>query len=562
MTLSYLNDEALYKLIFEHIMIGLLTFDEKGKIIACNQVFEKILGATQSEITKMNMLKVPDEKVVYAVEKALSGEIGYYEGKYQSIISGKETPLKARFVPLIENGRVRGGLGMIEDISDQKQVEKLINHMVYHDQLTNLPNRFLFKDRLHLAFSRAKREKKMLAILFIDLDRFKNINDTLGHDKGDQILQGVSERLHTLVDTDKFTLARYGGDEFIVLLPEIDHSEEAAKISKNIVKGLADPWSIGGHDIHVTASIGISLFPSDGEDIDTLVKHADVATHRAKEMGRNRYEFYTPSMNEKAFEKLSLESSLRKAITQNEFFLCFQPQVDIKSRKIIGMEALIRWKHPFRGLVSPAEFIPLAEETGLIIPIGEWVLQKACMQNKLLQKEGYSPIRVAVNLSVSQFQQPDIVEVIKRVLAETELDPQYLEIELTESVIIQDVEDTFRKIKELKEMGIQIAIDDFGTGYSSLSYLRNLFIDTLKIDRSFVKDVTTKNNDALISSAIINLAQNLKINVVAEGVETQEQLEFFQARSCDKMQGFLFSKPIIAAELKPLLVEWNGKKVI
>jgi diguanylate cyclase (GGDEF)-like protein/PAS domain S-box-containing protein len=557
---EFLLRAALNDLVFENIPIGILHFDFKGTIIACNTVLESMIGTTKDHLIGVQLQQLPDKKISYLVNRALAGELTKATGEYQSVITGKIFPYSATFVPVIEGENVLGGVGIIEDATESKRIDQLIHHATYHDRLTNLPNRFLFKEQLSIVFSQAQKAQTKLAILFIDIDRFKKVNDTLGHDVGDKLLKALSDRLTTCLDNEKHFLSRFGGDEFVLFLPDIAYSDEIAQVANQILNIFRESLFIDKHELHLSASIGISIYPADGEDIETIVKHADVATYRAKEMGRNNYQFYTPAMNEKAYDRLALESNLRKALDQNQFLLYFQPQVDLATCQIIGMEALIRWNHPERGMVSPAEFIPLSEETGLIIPIGEWVLRTACVQNKAFQEAGYSPIRVAVNLSVTQFQQPNIVETVARILEETGLDPYYLELELTETVIILNVDSTIKKIKELKEMGVHIAIDDFGTGYSSLSYLSSLSIDTLKIDRSFVKHIISKSNDALISSAIINLAHNLNLSVIAEGVETAEQREFLRSKDCNMMQGYLFSKPVSVEDIKAILIEWNVSK--
>jgi len=423
--------------------------------------------------------------------------------------------------------------------------EKTAEHQAHYDLLTDLPNRSMFNDRLTLALAHANRHRKMLALLFVDLDRFKTIVDTLGHAIGDQVLRGVAERLSSCLEADD-TLARMGGDEFVVLLPEIHRADKAVRLAQMMLDVLRPAFQFNGHDLHITTSIGISLYPYDGEDADTLLKNADTALYRAKEQGRNNYQLYTPAMNARAFERLALENSLRRALERNEFMLHYQPQVEIMSGSITAVEALIRWQHPDLGLVYPAEFIPLAEETGLIVPLGEWVIRTACTQAKLWQKAGLPPLIVAVNLSGRQFQHQGLVDSISRILKETKMDPRLLELEITESIAMQNADYTIVILKELKEMGLRISMDDFGTGYSSLSYLKKFPIDTLKIDQSFVRDIHTDPNDAAIANAVIVLAHSLKLEVVAEGVETPEQEAFLRENHCDRLQGYLFSNPIPA----------------
>ncbi|MDI3547347.1 MAG: hypothetical protein PWR10_999 [Halanaerobiales bacterium] len=450
-------------------------------------------------------------------------------------------------------GEVIGAIETLEDITERKQAEEMLWQQVYHDALTGLPNRMLFNDRFTQALAHAYRNRQKLAVLFLDLDRFKNINDTQGYNVGDQLLQGVAERLTDLVREDD-TVARMGGDEFILLLPEIAQAENATKIAKKILEAFKQPLMIGGHEFYITSSIGIVFYPNDGEDAETLLKNADIAMYRAKEQGGNNYQLYDPMMNVKASERLVLENSLRYALEREEFVVYYQPQVSISTGKIIGMEALIRWQHPEWGLLSPAEFIPLAEETGLIIPIGEWVLRTACAQNKAWQEAGYPPVHVAVNLSARQFQQQNLVETVTRVLKETGLEPHYLELEITESIAMQNADFTIVMLRHLEEMGIHISIDDFGTGYSSLSYLKHFPLDTLKIDQSFVRDLTIDPNNKAIVIAIIAMAHSLKFKVIAEGVETQEQLAFLKQQQCDGIQGYLFSKPLPAEAFEKILM--------
>lgn len=435
------------------------------------------------------------------------------------------------------------------DITERQRFEETIRHQAFHDALTGLPNRLLLNDRLTLEIAHAKRNKQMLAVLFLDLDRFKLVNDTLGHGVGDQLLTIIARRLTGCVREDD-TVARLGGDEFALLLPEIAQVENAVKVARKILQAIKEPVHMDIHELYITASIGIALYPNDGGDAETLLKNADTAMYRAKEKGKNNYQLYTPAMNAKAFERLALENGLRRALERKEFVVYYQPKVDISTGKVIGMEALVRWQAPNRGLVPPGEFIPLAEDTGLIVPIGEWVLKTACAQNKAWQNAGYPPLRVAVNLSARQFQLQNLVEMVSRVLAETGLDPSWLELEITESVAMQNAEYTVKMLYELKEMGIQLAIDDFGTGYSSLSYLKRFPINKLKIDKSFVNEINTDEDNKAIASTVIVLGKSLKLGVVAEGVETEEQYDFLKKHQCNEMQGYLFGKPVPPKSLK------------
>ncbi|MFQ5879807.1 MAG: putative bifunctional diguanylate cyclase/phosphodiesterase, partial [Dehalococcoidia bacterium] len=429
-----------------------------------------------------------------------------------------------------------------------------IRHLAYHDALTGLPNRALFQDRFTVAVAQARRNKEGLAVMSLDLDRFKLVNDTLGHGVGDRLLQNVAQRLGGLV-REGDTIARLGGDEFLLLLPGIVRAEDAAKMGGKILEAISVPFHLDGTELHTTTSIGISLFPDDGKDLEALLMNADAAMYRAKEQGRNRYQLYTPAVGVEVYERLALENALRQALVRQELVVHYQPVANVNTGEIIATEALVRWQHPERGLLFPAEFIPLAEETGLIVPLGEWVLHIACAQNKAWQDAGLSPLRVAVNLSARQFQQPDLVEMVARVLKETHLDPHLLELEITEGTAMQNLASTIAVLHDLREMGVRIAIDDFGAGYSSLSYLKNLPVDALKIDRSFVCDLTTDPSDAAIAAAVIAMAHTLDLKVVAEGVENEDQLAFLRRRQCDRFQGYLLAKPMPAKALQPMLAQ-------
>jgi len=435
----------------------------------------------------------------------------------------------------------------------QRRVEEIIQHKASHDPLTGLPNRILFNDRVSLALANAYRSQELLAVVFLDLDRFQAINDTLGHAIGDQMLQLVAKRLsHCLRDGD--TIARWGGDEFTLLLPYISCAEDAVRVAQRLLKALSEPLRLQEQDLYVTASLGIAIAPYDGEDLETLLKHSDTAMNRAKQQGKNRYQLYSPKMNIQALEKLVLESDLHKALEREEFLLYYQPQVDLAGQ-IVGMEALIRWQHPQWGLLSPGAFIAIAEETGLILPIGEWVLRTACAQTRAWQQAGLPPFHIAVNLSVRQFQQRNLVQMIAQVLQDTQLSPRYLEIEITESVAMQDADRTVLMLRQLQAMGVAIAIDDFGTGYSSLGALKSFPVNTLKIDRSFVQDLVHDPSDAAIIQAMIALAHGLKLKVVAEGVETLEQLECLRSLNSDTLQGYLFGQPLPAEAATQLCFE-------
>ncbi|MGZ4111683.1 MAG: EAL domain-containing protein, partial [Tumebacillaceae bacterium] len=453
---------------------------------------------------------------------------------------------------LIEIDGEPATLTMIKDVTARQETENQLKRMAYYDALTGLPNRVLFKETLSQGLAEMEKGSFDLAILFLDMDRFKYINDTFGHPFGDLMLKVIGGRLQECIG-DRGMLARMGGDEFTILLENVNGAERMTQMAEDILAQFRDPIVIDDHELLLTPSIGIAVAPFDGEDADSLMKHADAAMYRAKEHGGNRYEFYTSAISVDHYERILLENDLRRALERTEFVLHYQPKIDAITRRIVSMEALVRWQRPGYGMVSPGLFIPLAEETGLILALGEWVLREACRQNKEWQDMGFAPMRVAVNVSAKQFHQSNVVDMIHRVLEETGLDPEWLEIEITESTIMKNAEGVIATVQQLKRMGVHIAIDDFGTGYSSLGYLRRFHLNTLKVDRSFLQDVLEDSENTIIVSAIINLAHNLKLNVVAEGVETEEQLAFLIELGCDEVQGYLFSPPISAERFLGLL---------
>ena len=463
--------------------------------------------------------------------------------------------------------RVRYLLRTMQAFESVRKSKKEIHHLAFYDALTNLPNRRLFADRLHQAVEAARRNNYLMGILFIDIDNFKRINDTFGHSIGDKLLRTVAAQLLTCLrnsdsvshefSEEQMSVSRLGGDEFTVLLTYLKKAEDAARVAKRILDAVSVPFLLGDEEVVVTPSIGISVFPYDGDDVENLVKNADTAMFHAKEKGKNNYQFYTNSMSATAFERLSMENALRKALTREEFLVYYQPKIELQSNRAVGLEALLRWNHPEMGMVSPADFIPLAEESGLIVPIGEWVLRTVCEQMRSWQNAGMTPLRVAVNLSACQFRQTLFSQLVRRILDETRVSSKWLELELTESVIMDDIQTSSTVLRELKNMGVHISMDDFGTGYSSLSLLKRLPLDTLKIDQSFVRDITNDPDDAAIVDAIISLAHNLRLRVIAEGVETREQLEYLRSRGCDEVQGFLYSRSQPAALIERWLSEFN-----
>ncbi len=442
--------------------------------------------------------------------------------------------------------------GLIFDISDQAKAEERLNFLSHHDLLTGLPNRTLFLDRLGQAIIAANHDRDMLGVFFLDLDHFKRINDTLGHAVGDKLIQMSAGRLkHILYETD--TVTRLGGDEFAILVPNLSKPAQTLKIADKIFNAFKTPFFIDGHELFMSVSLGISVYPNDGYDADSLMKNADTAMNRAKEQGRGNYQLYSPQMNDKALLRLKLESRLRRAVERDEFRLHYQPQIDFQTGKITGMEALLRWHHPEFGLVSPAEFVPLAEESGLIVPIGAWVLETACKQIKEWQMMGFTALRMAVNLSSRQLRRPDLAATISSIVRNVGVDPALVELELTEGTLMDDIEETTSALAKLRDQGLRIAIDDFGTGYSSLSTLKRFPLSTLKIDRSFVTEIPRDTENNAIAEAIISMGHSLSLEVVAEGVENEQQFEFLKNHACDRMQGFLFSRAIPATAFTELL---------
>jgi diguanylate cyclase (GGDEF)-like protein/PAS domain S-box-containing protein len=511
-----------------------------GKPLA--EVFRIIDGPTRKTARDpMEMAVEQDRTVGLTVNCILIRRDGF-----ESTIEDSAAPIHDRA------GRVIGAVIVFHDVSAARAMSLQMTHSAQYDLVTNLPNRLLLNDRITQAITLARRQNRPIAVIFLDLDRFKYINDSLGHVTGDKLLQSVSRRLLTSVRASD-TVSRQGGDEFVILLSEITHPEHAATSAKKILHSLNAPHSIGGQDLHIDGSIGISVYPEDGEDAETLIKNADTAMYHAKESGRNNFQFFTAEMNLKAVERQSLESSLRRALEREEFLLHYQPKVNLDTGEITGVEALVRWLQPERGLVPPSQFVPIAEDCGLIIQIGRWVLHEACRQARAWQQAGLLHLPLAVNVSAVEFRDHEFVEGVRAILSETGLEARYLELELTEGVLMEHAESTASVLHQLKTMGVQLAVDDFGTGYSSLSYLQQFPIDVLKIDQSFVHRITANPDDSPIVRAIIDMGKNLKQRVIAEGIETQEQLAFLQAQHCSEGQGYLFSRPLAAEEFAHLL---------
>ena len=539
--------------VFSSSLDGIIITDTTRKIIAVNNALTTITGYKEQEVLGRNpsLFKSDhhDKAFYKAMWKTIS-ETGHWRGEvWNRRKNGEAFPTLLTINAVKDhNNKISHHVGIITDISTIKETEYKLSHLAHHDPLTDLPNRLLLNSRLEHALHHAKRKGTQVGVLFLDLDRFKNINDSMGHIQGDHLLKRVASRLAEGMRADD-TIARLGGDEFVILVEGLEGIQGAAKVAKNTLNLFTQPFHLKEQEIFIEASIGISIYPNDSNNADMLLRNADAAMYRAKEKGRNNYQFYTKELTDEAFERLTLETDLRRALERDEFELYYQPQFALNNDTLIGAEALIRWNHPEHGLVSPNSFIPVAEETGLIVPIGEWVLHTACMQHQAWIAAGYPPIKIAVNLSARQFHKPGLVDTIADILKKTHMDATCLELELTESIVMDNVETTIKILKELHWMGIEISIDDFGTGYSSLSYLKRFPIDRLKIDQSFVCDITVNLNDAELVTAIIALARSMKLRVLAEGVENEAQLLHLKAQGCDEVQGYYYSHPVTAKEL-------------
>jgi diguanylate cyclase (GGDEF)-like protein/PAS domain S-box-containing protein len=553
------TEEALFveqeraRVTLDSIGDAVLTTDTAGNIGYLNAVAEKMTGWSREEAAGRPLTEVfhivdhvtrqparNPAKMALAENKTVSMAAGVVLIRRD----GSEVGVEDSAAPIHDrDGKVSGAVLVFHDVTVSRGMTEKMAHLAQHDALTDLPNRVLLNERIAQAIALARRHGRKAAVLFLDVDRFKHVNDSLGHAMGDKLLLSVATRLLACVRVSD-TVSRQGGDEFLVLLPDIERSQDAARFAAKMLAAQAMPHPIDGKELHVTMSIGIGLYPDDGQDADTVIKSADIAMYHAKENGRNNYQFFAQDMNTRVVERLSIESGLRGALERGEFTLLYQPKMNLESGALIGTEALIRWQHPVRGTILPEQFISIAEDCGLIVPIGSWVLREACRQAKTWEDEGLKAVPVAVNISAVQFRHEDFLEEVRGILTETGLDPHCLELELTESVLMQDAGATGRTLRALKTMGVQLAVDDFGTGYSSLSYLTQFPIDILKIDQSFVRKMLRNANDASIISAVIGMGRTLNQRVIAEGVETEEQLRFLQARQCSEGQGYYFSHPL------------------
>jgi len=538
---------------------GIVITDAQHHVLTVNPAFTAITGYGEAEVVGRTLDELSARARNAERERELWDVVertGYWQGElWDHRKDGERFPIWLTVSVVRDSeGKPVNYIQIFSDITERKEREERVRHLAHHDALTDLPNRVLLNDRITQAIALAQRTGAHVAVMFLDLDRFKTVNDSLGHSIGDKLLQVVASRLRGCVRGSD-TVSRLGGDEFVILVPDLETPASAGTMAGKVLEAVALPCSIDGHELALTPSIGISIYPGDGDDVDALLRNADAAMYHAKESGRNNFQFFTPDMNVRAVQRLSLERSLRRALERDELRLHYQPQFDIHTGRLVGMEALIRWQHPQDGLVYPAKFIPFAEESGLILPIGEWVLHAACRQSRAWQDAGLRGVPVSVNISALQFRQVNFVDTVQRALGDSGLDARWLELEVTESVIMHDAEPVTASLERLKAMGLELAIDDFGTGYSSLSYLKRFPIDRLKIDRSFVRDVTVDKDDAAIIAAIIALTRNLDLRTIAEGVETEEQLAFLRAQGCDQVQGFLLGRPAPPAEWITLLTQ-------
>jgi diguanylate cyclase (GGDEF)-like protein/PAS domain S-box-containing protein len=557
---SIRESERRYRLLFERNLAGVFRTTMCGRILECNPAAAQLFGYDSPE-------ELLGGSVTELYQTAMEREAFLTKMKAEKYISNHEMRLRRKDgnpvwavlnATLVETDTGGGGIleGTLVDISERKRAEERVQSLAYYDSLTSLPNRALLRDRLTQALAGAARRGSKVALLFVDLDGFKTINDSLGHSTGDLLLQEVAHRLKACT-REQDTVARLGGDEFLIVLTDVKDVPDVAISAERFMDAMTERFVLQGQSLSVACSVGISIFPDHGLDTETLIKHADSAMYSAKDNGRNNFMFFTADMNKQAMERLRLENALRMALHHGELFLVYQPQMEIATGQIVGLEALLRWKHPELGLVPPDRFIRIAETSGLILPIGEWVLKTACLQATKWQDAGLTAVPVAVNVSAVQFRHEEFCERVRTILRETGLAPNYLELELTESLLLANADVTLSVLEKLKSMGVALAIDDFGTGYSSLSYLRRFPVGKLKIDRSFIKDLGVNQGDAAITTAIISMAKSLNLKVIAEGVETEEQMSFLRERECGGIQGFYFSKPLsvdeVPSRLAPVL---------
>lgn len=556
----------LWAKVFEGSNEAIMITDADFKVVSVNRAYENIMGFTEAQVIGTDSQAVGIKFNTYSFFRNLVSvlnETGHWQGELNNQRKNGEIFPSWYSISLLNNaqGEPENYIAIFNDITEYKNSRAQIDFLAHHDNLTGLPNRVLLNDRLEMAINAGTRQGEKVGVLFLDLDRFKNVNDSLGHAVGDQLLIETAKRLSATVRTGD-TVSRLGGDEFVVLFPKIKDDSNLADLTIKLRDILQFPYNVGGISLHVTPSIGIAIFPDDGDSVNSLIKNADAAMYLAKEKGRNNYQFYTPLLNSRTLDRLKLESDLRLALEQNSFELHYQPQVFAHNGKLWGAEALVRWRHPERGLVSPADFIPLAEETGLIIQLGEWVFEQAARQVTAWRKQGLANLIVSVNISAVQFRKDDFVDSIKTILEEEGAEAHSLELELTESILMHDMESSIQTLNDLRELGFRIAIDDFGTGFSSLNYLRRLPVNVLKIDQSFVREMVVEKASLAIVESVISLAHSLGKETIAEGVETQAELDILNARNCRLIQGYYFSKPLPAAAFEVWVNARDGEKLI
>ncbi len=554
------NLEVLCHTIFEESVEGILLVKVVTRhIVESNRAIQSMLGYSEREMADFSLENLivcdPDMVTAYVQQVIRTRQHAASEWQYKTKSGDPlDVEVSATAVDTQSGGVV---CLVVRDISQRRVQEKILQNTIYHDPLTGLPTRPIFYDRLKTLISNQPRNPLVPTVLFLDLDSFKRVNDTLGHDAGDKLIQQVSVRLSGCLHAGD-TVARLGGDEFIFLCPQRRRIEYGAIVAKKIIQAFSTAFVVDGREIYLSGSIGIAHYPYDGDDADSLMKHAAAAMYRAKEKGKNNYQFYLNSMNAAAYDRLALENSLHHAIERDELLLHYQPQTSIETGEILGIEALVRWRHPSLGIIPPGEFIPLAEETGLILPMGEWVLRTTCLQNKQWTEVNGWRLRISVNLSAKQLEQKNFVERVSKIIAETGLSPELLELEITESAVMKDVTMAMAHLNQLAGMGFRLSMDDFGTGYSSLSYLKRFPLSTLKVDRSFVQEITTSSDDQAITLAIISMAHHLGMNVIAEGVETSAQLGLLKSYQCDAIQGFLISKPLPVEDIEKFVEHQSG----
>lgn len=552
-----LADLQLAAAVFDNSLEGIFITDDQGSILVANSAVSRITEYSNEELVGQNPRLFQSgrhDRIFYSALWKSVTHTGQWQGEIWNRRKNGEVYPQWLSISAIrdQHGLTQHYIGIFIDISAQKEAELRLDYLAHHDKLTSLPNRDLFNDRLTVAIAHSKRTGKPLAVLFIDLDHFKYVNDTFGHITGDELLQAAARRISGCL-REEDTLSRMGGDEFTVLLQHFNNREEIGLVASKIVHAMKSPFMIGQHELYVTASIGISIHPDDGDNPETLLKNSDAAMYRAKNDGRNCIQYFKLSMEGDSMQRIEIDRDLHRALLQEEFRVFYQPQVDLAQNKVVGVEALIRWQPEQGRLILPGQFIPMAEETGLIVEIGEWVLREACAQMKEWLDDGMPPLRIAVNLSAQQFRKVDFSKIVAGILSDTGLPPQMLELELTESIAMHHAEDTVSTLNRLKALGVQISIDDFGTGYSSLSYLKRFPVDRLKVDRSFVEGIADDPSNAAITLAIIAMAHSLGISVIAEGVETEEQLDFLRMHHCNEVQGYYLGHPMPADEIESLI---------